>query len=830
VDHSRSWVVVETWAISPTKQNQASFGETDQVNAFAINYKPTFPNSINFFDSFYGDVITPPYLGLNEQFPTVPVYQGRETFTWDIGKHTLQIGGVISPVIFKSGNLTDTNGYSMGIGGILNSLTPANRPSDINTTDTTEWDRVFTAVLGRYSGISAGFNYDLAGNPLAQGTLPIRDFHSTQYEVFAQDSWKLTPDLTVTYGLRWQFHEPLNEVNGYESLQNQTPESIFSARLANSNAGISGFDAAPLITYGVGGAGGPFNKYYKPTYNNFAPRIGIAYVPYADNGVFSHLFGNHQTTIRAGFGINYDNNLIGQGFELDEESFLFSNSVPVSYGNLATDPRFTCAAPCNGASITPGLPPPPMGGTSPRPSYTPNLLNGQPIGFFDGGFGQCCFFNFDPNYKTPYEMNFSLGIQRELPGDWLVEADYVGKLGRRLPAIADPAQTLNFKDAASGQSLYTAFGAIQKSVQTGGAIPTEPWFENQMGAAFAQNGYTCASATTILLGAAASCSELAALAYGGYFYNGDVSSLMVSLANFPYLGGNGLFGNAPALLPNVGLLAQSGAAGFIGNFSSSNYNALIIRVNHRISHDLTFEANYSYSHSIDNDSGVQNNLISYLSAGESEICDLRNLRVCRGNSDFDHRHVLALNFEYGLPFGRGKWLGHDSSKPVDELIGGWHFTGIFTAFTGDPFKIDSGAYTIDFSQTQPMVFIGTRSQVAPGIHQVVTGGGAPNTLQYFANPTNAQNAFTYPIAGGPGNRNIIYGPGAWELDLALLKDFKMPWSDSHVLQFRTDAINVLNHPDFNNPGAAFNNLSTFGTITSTFNNARVLQLGLIYRF
>lgn len=830
VDHSRSWVVGETWAISPTKINQVSFGQTNQVNAFAINYKPAFPNDVNFFDPFYGNVLTDPYLGLNEQFPTVPVYQGRETFTWDIGKHTLQFGGVISPVIFKSGNLTDTNGYSMGIGGFLNSLLPANRPTDINSTDTTEWDRAFTVELGRFSGISAGYNYNLAGDALPQGTLPIRDYHSTQYEIFGQDSWKATPDLTVTYGLRWQFHEPLTEVNGYESIQNLTPMGLLAARLANSNQGISGFDAAPLLTYSVGGAGGPFHQYYKPQYDNFAPRIGISYVPYKDSGFFNHLFGNHQTTIRAGFGFDYDNNLIGQGFELDEESFLFSNSIPTSYGNLATDPRFTCSSPCTGANIVPGLPAPMPGGTSPRPSFTPNLFNGDPIGFFDGGFGQCCFFNFDPNYKTPYEMHFSLGVQRELPGDWLLEVDYVGKLGRRLPAIGDPAQTLNFKDATSGQTLYQAFGAIQTAVQTGAAIPTEPWFENQMGAAFQQSGYSSCAAAAAAAGFGTNCSTMAAVAYGNYFYNGDVSSLMVSLANFPYLAGNGLFGNAPALLPNVGLLAQSGAAGFIGNFSSSNYNAMVVRVNHRVSHDLTVEANYTYSHSIDNDSGVQNNLISYLSAGESEICDLRNLRVCRGSSDFDHRHVFAGNFEYGLPFGRGKWLGHDASKLVDEAIGGWHFTGIMTAYTGSPFKIDSGAYTIDFSQTQPMVFIGTRAEVAPGIHQVVTGGGAPNTLQYFANPTNAESAFTYPIAGGPGNRNIIFGPGGWELDLALLKDFQMPWSDSHVLQFRTDAINIFNHPEFSNPGAAFNNIATFGTITSTANNARVLQLGLIYRF
>lgn len=87
---------------------------------------------------------------------------------------------------------------------------------------------------------------------------------------------------------------------------------------------------------------------------------------------------------------------------------------------------------------------------------------------------------------------------------------------------------------------------------------------------------------------------------------------------------------------------------------------------------------------------------------------------------------------------------------------------------------------------------------------------------------------TGPIAGGFGKRNIITGPGFWNVDWALLKNFKMPRSDSHRLPFRTDAINVFNHPDCNNPSASLINPDTFGNITSTVNRARPLQLGLRY--
>ena len=828
IDHSRNWVAGETWTISPTMTNQVSFGETDQVNAFARNYQPTFPNSLSFNDPYYGGVLSNPYQSLNAQFPVVPVYQGRDTLTWQHGKHLIQLGGMISPVIFKSGNLTDTNGYGVGIGGNLSGVTEF--PSDFQG-DASEWGRLFTVALGRYSSIGSGYNYDKAGNPLPQGQVITRDYHSTQYELFAQDSWKVRPDFTFTYGVHWQFHKPLTEVNGYEVIQNQTPQSIFSVRQADAAQGISGPNAVPFITYSLGGSANNKPGYYKPSYNNFGPRIGLAYSPSATDGFLGHLLGDRKTSIRAGFGVDFDNNLIGQGFELDETSFLFSNSPTINYGDLGTDPRFSCPSPCSGASLSANLPAPAPAGTTPRPTFTPNVdQNGIPIGFFSAGFGQGAFFNFDPNYKTPYEMHFSLGIQRELPGGWLVEANYVGKLGRRLTALGDPAQTLNFVDATSGQSLYNAYGAVQKQVQAktpGSSITTQQWFENQMGPALAQLGLglNCTNIGPALAAyfnfTPSSCTQLAYALGGFYFGDGDTSSLIQTLAD-THLTGNPEQG---LLLPNVGLLAQDGAAGFIGNYSASDYHALIIHVNHRLAHNLTMEVNYTYSHSIDNDSGVQNDLILF---SDSEICDLRNLRACRGNSDFDHRHLLASSFEYGLPFGRGRWIAGNAPKLVDELIGGWNLSGIFRAYTGSPFKVDSGAFTIDFTQTQPGVFIGTQADVKKGIHQVPQGAGLPNAVQYFSDATKAQSAFTAPIAGGPGNRNILSSPGYWNLDLALLKNFKMPW-EGHQLQFRTDALNVFNHTNFSGPGANMLVPQTFGYITSDA-GPRVLQLGLRYMF
>ena len=832
IDHSRSWVVGETWVASSYVTNEASFGETDQLLAFPLNFQPTFPNYVSFF--FNGNVIAPPFDGpiaggvggLDQQFPTVPVYQARDTFSWVRGKHILQFGGAIKPIIFKSGNLTDFNEYAIGLGGLLNQLNPSLRPANIlgNGTSnpaTSEWDELFPIALGRFASVAAGYNYNRTGNPMPQGGIPIRDYHSTEYEFFAQDSWSIGSGLTVSYGLRWEFHNHLSEVNGFEAVPNISEFQLLSAREAAAAAGVAGANAAPITSFILGGSANNGPGYYKPEHHDFSPRVGLGYAPAATTGLLGRVFGNRKTSLRSYFGLNYDADLIGQGFELDENSFLFSNTPQINNGSLATDPRFT------GFTSLPPIPPP---GILPRP-FAPNLdANGVPIGFNDGGFPQ--FFVFNRNYRTPYEMSFSLGVQRELPRNWLVEGSYFGKLGRGLPAIGDAAQTLNFKDATSGQFLYSAFAAGQKQLEAGvhpGNLTPQPWFENQVGAAVGQlvPGLTCPALSNFFFAGTPSfdCTNLAAALAGGAWINGDVSTTLLDLATI-----HPTENPEQGLLPlNAGLYAQTGAAGYIGNFGSSNYNSLLIRVNHRASRDLTMEFDYAFAHAIDNDSDIQNSLVSFVSTGAAEVCDLRNLRVCRGNSNFDARHTVAANFLYALPFGRGQWVGRNSARWLDEVIGKWKVSGIVIAHTGFPFKIDTGTFPIDFTQSAPAVFVGTQADVAGGIHTVADNG--QDTLQYFANPTQALSAFAFPFGGETGNRNVLHGPGYWNTDLALLKDFTMPWSEKQALQFRAEAFNVFNHPNFNPPGG--NSIlfpGTFGVLNSTVDDPRQVQLALKYTF
>ena len=177
--------------------------------------------------------------------------------------------------------------------------------------------------------------YDRDGTALPPFTMTHRDFHYNEYEFYGQDSWRIRPNLTLTYGLRWQYHSVPFEANGFEAVSNQNLNTIFPVRVANALQGISGNDAAPIVSYNLGGPANHGPDYYKPDYHDFSPRLGIAYTPSFSSGLLGSLFGNRKTTIRAGGGIVYDRVLSTLSFELDEQSFVFDSNPVDNYGGGA---------------------------------------------------------------------------------------------------------------------------------------------------------------------------------------------------------------------------------------------------------------------------------------------------------------------------------------------------------------------------------------------------------------------------------------------------------------------------------------------------------------
>ncbi len=834
ISHERSWVVGHTWIVNPRVTNLASFGISRQVYDFPVDFSPTAPYDLTF------GVLSSPYGDIRGQGRNVPVPEIRDTVSWAKGRHTLQFGADIKPIRVNFHNVNDISFANLGLQSQITSLEPSLRPTDISTDPASEliWDNTFTTLLGRYASVSANYNYDVSGNPLPQFTPSVRNFHYNEYEFFVQDSWKARTDLTISYGLRWNYHSVPYEVNGFQSVPTVSESQLFGARTAAAADGVSGFNAAPFVGYQLGGPVNHGPGYYHPDWRSFAPRFGIAYSPSFTSGVLGRLLGDRKTSIRAGGGLSYDRVLSTLSFEVDESAQLFDTTITQDFGvpldpitSLQTDPRFVSI----GSPVAAPSP-----GTIPRPSVTPFVFTSTgsncPLPYVVPA-GQPCatglltnddLFQLSNTLKMPYSISVSFGIQRELPGNFLLDVNYFGKFGRRLVGTGDPAQQLNFKDPQSGQLLNTAFGNVQAALAGGtqaGSIPVQPWFENQVNQALPGvfgPGATCENIFGI------DCTNFLASpsVLQPNFQTGDLSTVDVELAN------------AGFLLPNTGLPYQTGSVANVGNWASSSYNGLVATLRKRTSRNLQFDLNYQYARSIDNVSDITNDAVFASFNAQGLICDLRNLRVCRASSDFDAVHTISANYIYQFPVGHGQWLLSSAPKWMDAILGGWATSGIVSYHTGFPFTTSTNSFPIDFTMGAPAVLIGPSSAVKKHIH--VQPG---NQLQLFADQTAALGAFTYPFGGGTGERNQLRGPGYANVDMALLKTFRMPWSENQRVEFRAEAFNAFNHPSFNNPSVNPNSVGTlnstnvniqnpgqYGVLTNTANAARQLQLGLRYSF
>lgn len=250
---------------------------------------------------------------------------------------------------------------------------------------------------------------------------------------------------------------------------------------------------------------------------------------------------------------------------------------------------------------------------------------------------------------------------------------------------------------------------------------------------------------------------------------------------------------------------QFGDIQYQDQVASSNYNALQTSLRRRARNGLTLLISYTFSRSIDTWSSTNNS-----TTGEQQYPqDIRNLRAERGLSDFHRKHQFSASFNYELPFGRGRALLSDASGLVQAFLGGWQINGILTLLSGRPFTPQYSAP--DVSNQRPDLVGDPYANIPPGL---------------FFNPA----AFRRPVATpadpdlfGNAGRNILIGPPFKNLDLSLHKVF--PLGERFKLQFRAEAFNVTNHPNFQIPVFRLD-LSNVGQVTQTANEGRELQFAL----
>nr|WP_252263774.1 TonB-dependent receptor [Paracidobacterium acidisoli] len=797
-DKSYSWVVGHNWSIGSNKVNQFYYGETFENYSFPVSYSPTGSTNYTFGSTAAGGTILDPAYGTssNGQYRTFPVPVIRDDFNWEKGRHSIVIGGTFKYLNPDSTAVQDYNNPNIGVGGHIPSLDSSLRPADIDTGPNygglaaSLFDEAYTLMLGHYSSVGSTFNYDANGNVLPQGTGSHTDYRYYETEIYVGDTWKVTPSLTLSYGLRWQNYTVPYEKHGLESVISQDFASYFAARIAQSAAGQTGPTAVPILSYSLAGKANHAPGYFDPVNKNFAPRFAFAYSPSFDRkSVFS-----------GGGGIIYDHTVVNSVlYQEEQNSYLFqaSNNNPFGIvGNarqsLLDDPRF------GGFSAAP--PPPPSAPVITKP-FAPfidgTIANPTPYGLANG---QAFSSTVDKHLKTPYSIMYNFGWQHEFPEGFIAKVTYVGRLGRRLLAQVDAEQLIDFPDHTSGQMMSNAFANLTRQVRSGAVITPQPWFENVLTAGVGQSlGYS-------------NNTEFVADAVEPYVQRGDFADTMEILAG------------AGVLPDNAGMASQFSENTYYTNQGFSSYNGLLTTLHKNAGHGLQFDLNYTWSHSIDNTSLIANSPASGFTGGPGFICDELRPRECRANSNFDETQILSGNFIYDLPVGRGRTFAATAPFWLNEFIGGWELSGLPSYHSGVAYSAVANAFVAGYSNNAPPILIGPIADM-----KIHTNGGHGAPLNAFANVSKSLSDYTGPIGFQIGSRNNLRGPQYFNMDMGLGKTFPL-YSDKVNLKFRADAFNVLNHPNFDNPTTDITSPS-FGIISSTvtepfsFNTtARVLQV------
>ncbi|MGC2803909.1 MAG: carboxypeptidase regulatory-like domain-containing protein, partial [Candidatus Acidiferrum sp.] len=455
------------------------------------------------------------------------------------------------------------------------------------------------------------------GNSYFQGSAQHELVRSTSVYLFAQDSWKIKPNVTLNYGLRWEMNTPLTDIG--QKVQTFRPgqvSTIYSCTLPTTSplfvaGSVTTCDQAGVTPVGLvfpGDKGVPealTNTYYK----GFAPRLGLNWSPGWKDGWLSKLTGGpSKTSVSMGYGIFY--NPIEQ-LVLEQ----FSAEPPFGGSNFITNPLLQTPFVDQSGDVFPnpfnGILTPPRGSAVDWEQFRPMTFFGE----------------FPPNLRLQYSDQYNLTIKRQLPGQILFQIGYVGSQGHRLLASYE----VNPGNPATCNVLTTMATAAPGDVLSGpgGASTTcGPFGEDS--SYFIPNG--------------------AVIPAGGLPlpYNAGAGGLIIpaGTVNAPG-GGITLVGlrqySSPLCQPLTGTGCPSdGTPVFSGIFSEntvarSNYNSLQVMLQKNFSHGLQFQAAYTLSKTMDNASSF-----------ESALNPL-NFNATYGLSDYDARNRFVVNYVWDLP-------------------------------------------------------------------------------------------------------------------------------------------------------------------------------------
>ena len=704
------------------QQLQAGSQVFSLANNMNLGPSTTWEQKIGFTrQSAYGtdsQPITPAQVGINlfgiNRFPAILIFDPHGP---NSGGHSLNIGpnggftdqGVFQNQFEASSNLNRVLGrhtFSFGINWDytqLNIINHANQIATINVND-------FPSFLEGQLNTGRSFLLDGASN---------RYYRAKQVGAYAQDKVRVSKNLVVTAGLRFDYDGPLVEKYGnlFNFDSTKYKYDLTTDTIVNSGLVIAG-NNKQFRTPGTSNSTLRANQY------GFAPRIGIAWSP------------RNNVVVRTGFGLYFDRgeffSELSPGAGQDISGPFGVTQEPPLVQKIGAPPTATLSNPF-GTTL------PTVTGCTPL-TFTSCLPN---MAALMGGAAPAPFGAYDPRNKLPYTENWTLDLQYQPLNNLVLTAGYVGNRGvhQVLPIPLNQPQIATTTNPVNGQT-------------------------------------------------------------SSYGWNVGAGEPIFTFDN----------GNVDLRVPFVGYSPSSVSYRAIG---ISTYNALQLSATKRMSHGFQVGASYTWSHSLDEQSGL-----GLFYNGNNALFP----RTGYASSDYDRTHVFTFNYVYQLPsFAHGNGF-------ISKAANGWGFRGITVLQSGQPFSI------IDFTGAVASVYYSSNDFItnpilplAPGFtpSKALTGASGVNPNFPAINPA----AFTIPLIQpgqmgvplddpfetnfGTGGRNVFRQAFQKRADISLVKETK--FSERFDLKYSFDVFNLTNTPSFDTPNnnvmlnPNFSNPPSFGS-------------------
>jgi hypothetical protein len=604
-------------------------------------------------------------------------------------------------------------------------------------------------LTGGCAGNGCGSYYQIQFRPASE---------NYQYAVFVQDNWKTTPKLTLNLGLRYEVSLPRTErFNRMNWWNPNVTNPLNGGSISYTNPVTIQPVTIPLM--GAEFFNSPsVRSDWLTDWTDIQPRFGFAYqfVP--------------KMVLRGGYGIFYSQTRSGANGLLSYGSQGFNQytNAIISYQNAGNVPWLHLSNPFPNGLIQP-------------PGSSLGQLN-------DVGYGAIGPLRTHAAALTPYEQSWTLGIERQLPGNVVVAANYIGKKGTHLYFAGD-----NNPDI------------LGRSIETLPLSPPNPNNPNQ-------------------------CQTLNVSCVESYVTNpfssqngGPISdpNSTLSSSTVPY---------SQLLTP---FPEYTGVATDEPPIANSIYHALQITANKAYSNGLELTASFTWSKSID-DSSIYDDNVSWLANYGPEsgigVQDPNNVKSERSLSTFDIPASLKFSYSYDLPLGRGKYFGSEMPRWVDGIIGGWKTNGIWQIRDGWPlqFFVSGGGVPLPTYGPQRPNFFG-KPKRNYGSDRVWVNNFYANASNSAPNST-IQAPAPFTLGDAPRTTADIRTPRSFTSDLSIAKQFLLSSAHEGIrLELRLEAENAFNHPVFGTPDTGIGD-GNFGVISTLAVNPRQGQLVLKITF